>query len=186
MNTETISNILRLLTKYPKFKSPEGLLPVVYYECEKDILNLFKARQDYPELKECLEYFDLEYDWDLRAMTWPSNEVPYIIWGDPEETEIDTEDFDLWSISEYIRKAPEEVQEALVKLVKVLQNIVIRELLEPKGIYLIDIQGFKLPVEPLRKILGSNPYQGEAPEDHNLDRALLIAQHEILKHHLSI
>lgn len=196
MNTETLSNVLRLLTKYPKFKTPEGLPGIENSVYSKCMVNLSKAKRLRSELNEALKYFRVNPKRPLVAFSWTPRKECWLLFGDSTE-EIDAVKLDIEIISGYLRKPPLSTKKALIELIRELQNIIILTFFEPFDIGLADIRRFKLPVfmmfKGLRLDFGDRNHQAYAgynqewiSEDNNLDEILLLAQHEVLQDYLSI
>lgn len=196
MNTENISNVLRLLTKYPKFKTPEGLPRIENSVYSKCLINLSKAKRLRSELNEALKYFRIDLKRPLVAFSWTSEKECWLLFGNSTE-EIDAVKLDLEILSGYLRKPPLSTKKALIELIRELQNIIILTFFESFDIGLADIRRFKLPVfmmfKGLRLDFGDRNHQAYAgynqewiSEDNNLDEILLLAQHEVLQDYLSI
>lgn len=196
MNTETLSNVLRLLTKYPKFKTPEGLPGIENSVYSKCMVNLSKAKRLRSELNEALKYFRADLKRQLVAISWTQEKECWLLFGDSTK-ETDAVKLDLEIISGYLRKPPLSTKKALIELIRELQNVIILTFFEPFDIGLADIRRFKLPVfmmfKGLRLDFGDRNHQAYAgynqewiSEDNNLDEILLLAQHEVLQDYLSI
>lgn len=196
MNTETLSNIFRLLTKYPKFKDSEGLPRIENSEYSKCMINLLKARRLRPELNEALKYFKAYKNKNLVAFSWTQEKECWLLFSDSTE-EIHVVNLDLEVISGYLNKPKATTQKALIELARELQNIIILTFFEPFDIGLADIRGFKLPVykmfKGLRLDFGDRDHQAYAgynqewiSEDNNLDEILMLCQHEVLQEYIHI